>query len=80
MDLGIEVIPLAGLYMPKRGWGPTQTLGFFYLKILLMGKLAPRHGLVRHLHMLTTVHLFLPVPKPVPKTLFLKFSEKKRMR
>ena len=29
IDLGIEVIPLAGLYMPKREWGPTQTPGFF---------------------------------------------------
>ena len=48
----------------------------FYLKILLMGKISPRHGSVRNLHIVTTVYLFLQW-KPVPKTLFLKFSEKK---
>ena len=63
------------VYAEKRVGAYTDTW-LFYLKILLMGKIAPRHGLVRNLHLLTTVHLFLPVPKPVPKTLFLKFSEK----
>ena len=62
--------------MPKRGWGLTQTSCFFYLKILLMGKIAPHHGSVRNLHMVTTVQLFCN-ENQFQKLFFWSFPRKK---
>ena len=66
------------VYAEKRVGAYTDTW-LFYLKILLMGKIAPRHGLVRNLHIVTTLHLFVAV-KTSSKNSFSEVFREKRMR
>ena len=66
------------VYAEKRVGAYTDTW-LFYLKILVMGKIAPRHGSVRNLHMVTTVHLFFAV-KTSSKNSFSEVFREKRMR